>query len=84
MEEKQVDPLMPHLTFSEGELDERYPRLTAPEDEHADDPAIDAADLILQVGQRIAEEIRANMRTGGRRRRETTICRTGRITRRLL
>ena len=84
MEEKQVDPLMPHLTFSEGELDERYPRLTAPEDEHADDPAIDAADLTLQVGQRIAEEIRANMRTGGRRRRETTICGTGRITRRPL
>ena len=84
MEEKQVDPLMPHLTFSEGEMDERYPRLTAPEDEHADDPAIDAADLTLQVGQRIAEEIRANMRTGGRRRRETTICGTGRITRRPL
>ena len=57
-----VDPLMPHLVFNDQELEERYPRLTAPEDEHADDPAIDAADLTLQVGQRIAEEIRGSMR----------------------
>ena len=66
------DPLMPHLVFNDQELEERYPRLTAPEDEHADDPAIDAADLILQVGQRIADEIRANMHAEGRRRRKTT------------
>ena len=79
-----ADPLMPHLVFNDHELEKLYPRLTAPEDEHADGPAIDAADLLLQVGQRIAEEIRANMRTGGRRRRETTICGTGRITRRRL
>ena len=66
------DPLMPHLVFNDQELEERYPRLTAPEDEHADDPAIDAADLTLQVGQRIAEEIRGSMRAEGRRRRKMT------------
>ena len=66
------DPIMPHLIFNDQELEKRYPRLTAPEDEHADDPAIDAADLILQVGQRIADEIRANMHAEGRRRRKTT------------
>ena len=66
------DPLMPHLIFNDQELEKRYPRLTAPEDEHADDPAIDAADLILQVGQRIADEIRANMHAEGRRRRKST------------
>ena len=59
------DPLMPHLIFNGQELEKRYPRLAAPEDEHADDPAIDAADLTLQVGQRIAEEIRGNMRAEG-------------------
>ena len=66
------DPLMPHLIFNGQELEKRYPRFTAPEDEHADDPAIDAADLILQVGQRIADEIRGNMRAEGRRRRKMT------------
>ena len=67
-----ADPLMPHLVFNDQELEKLYPRLTAPEDEHADDPAIDAADLTLQVGQRIAEEIRGNMRAEGRRRRKMT------------
>ena len=60
---------MPHLVFNGPELEDRYPRLAAPEDEHVDDPTIDASDLTLQVGQRIAEEIRGTMRTEGRRRR---------------
>ena len=61
---------MPHLALDDRELGKRYPRLIAPDDEHADDPAIDAADLTLQVGQRIAEEIRGEMRAEGRRRRK--------------
>ena len=60
---------MPHLVLNDREIDERHPRIVAPEDEHGDDPAIDAADATLQVGQRIAEEIRDNMRIEGRRRR---------------
>ena len=71
-DDNRNDPLMPHLIFNDQELEKRYPRLTAPEDEHADDPAIDAADLTLQVGQRIAEEIRGTMRAEGRRRRKMT------------
>ena len=58
------------LALDDRELDKRYPRLVAPDDEHADDPAIDAADPTLQVGQRIAEEIRGEMRADGRRRRK--------------
>ena len=72
MEESKVEeaePLMPHLVFNCPELEDRYPRLAAPEDEHVDDPTIDASDLTLQVGHRIAEEIRGTMRTEGRRRR---------------
>ena len=60
---------MPHLAFSGVELEELYPRLAALADEHMDDPAVDMSDLTLQIGQRIVEGIRANMRTEGRRRR---------------
>ena len=62
---------MPHLVLNDREIDEQHPRIVAPEDEHGDDPAIDAADATLQVGQKIAEEIRDNMRIEGRRRRRT-------------
>ena len=64
-----AEPFMPHLVLNDREIDEQHPRIVAPEDEHGDDPAIDAADATLQVGQRIAEEIRDNMRIEGRRRR---------------
>ena len=63
---------MPHLVLSDREIDEQHPRIVAPEDEHGDDPAIDAADATLQVGQKIAEEIRDNMRIEGRRRRRAS------------
>ena len=67
-----AEPFMPHLVLNNREIDEQHPRIVAPEDEHGDDPAIDAADAILQVGQKVAEEIRNNMRIEGRRRRRTT------------
>ena len=60
---------MPRLAFSGVELEELYPRLAALADEHMDDPAVDMSDLTLQVGQRIAEGIRATMRTEGPQRR---------------
>ena len=66
---EETEPIMPHLAFSGVELEELYPRLAVPADEHMDDPAVDMSDLTLQVGQRIAKGIRATMRTGGRRRR---------------
>ena len=65
----EAEHLMPHLAFSGVELEELYPRLAALADEHMDDPAVDMSDLTLQVGQRIAEDIRATMRTEGRRHR---------------
>ena len=66
---EEAEPLMPHFAFGSIELEELYPRLVAPADEHLDDPAVDMSDLTLQVGQRIAEGIRGTMRTEGRRRR---------------
>ena len=67
-----AEPFMPHLVLNDREIDEQHPRIIAPEDEHGDDPAIDAADATLQVGQKIAEEIRDNMRIEGRRRRRAS------------
>ena len=60
---------MPHLAFGDVEMEELYPRLVAPADEHPDDPTVDISDLILQTGQRIADDIRSTMRTEGRWRR---------------
>ena len=66
---EEAEPLMPHLAFGDVEMEELYPRLVAPADEHLDDPAVDISDLILQTGQRIADDIRSTMRIEGRRRR---------------
>ena len=64
-----AEPIMPHLAFGDVEMEELYPRLVAPADEHLGDPTVDISDLIFQTGQRIADDIRSTMRTEGRRRR---------------
>ncbi len=61
-------PLMPHLSYSEHELDQKYPKIQAPDDLQMDDPADDAQDAVYQKGLKIAQEIQERASKEGRRR----------------
>jgi len=65
--QEETSPCMPHLTYSAGELDARYPSLVAPEDDGSGDPAGDRHDQVFQHGLGIAKEIRAAVAVEGRR-----------------
>ena len=60
---------MPHLLYSEAELDHLYPRFEAPDDERLDDLQRDTDDHVYQHGLGIAAAIRVETETQGRRRR---------------
>ena len=59
---------MPHLVLSGPRLDDAYPTMIVPEDEHLDDAVKDADDSTFQVGMKIAEGIGLDMQRLGRRR----------------
>ena len=70
-EEEQV-PMMPHITYSESDLEVLYPRLLVPIEEALEDDherQAEAQDDVLQYGLRVAEEIRKAMTDVGRTRR---------------
>ena len=62
-------PVMPHLEcITQDELDMRYPRLVAPEEEDLYDGNNDATDTVLQKGLEIARKIQDEAVAMGRRR----------------
>ena len=69
-EEQGGTPWMPHIALTERELDSRFPRLVAPEDEDLEDVARDTDDRMLQHGYKIAREIAEGMLRNGRTRRD--------------
>ena len=60
-------PIMPHRTFSQTELDARYPSIEAIE---AVDDEEEEQDPLLLEGERIAQQIVKQVETFGRRRIE--------------
>ena len=62
-------PCMPHLLYSESELDTRYHPLVAPPDDGLVDVADDLGDAVYQHGLGIARDICRQVATQGRRRR---------------
>jgi hypothetical protein len=63
--------IIPHLTYGEAELNERYPPMTVPEDPYDDEgraQAEDESDGILQAGLARARELMADAEAYGRRR----------------
>ena len=62
-------PIMPHNSLSQHELDRDYPSIVPPEDDRLDDIVNDSDDKVFQAGLREAEKIRQTMRVQGRRRR---------------
>ena len=65
----ETSPVMPHLVHDDDELEELYPRLEAPEDEHLDDLIDDSQDHVYGRGLAIAAEIQAQTAAQGRKRR---------------
>ncbi len=70
--EEETPPLMPHLAYPPSELGVLYPGLQAPEDGQLDDAQNDAQDGVYQAGLRIADGIRLENQTQGRKRRPET------------
>ena len=62
------DPIMPHLSLTPHELEERYPSMRAPADDRMEDFLKDEDDTVFKHGMKIAEEIRAAMKSEGRTR----------------
>ena len=54
----QYVPVMPHLSYSEHELDQKHPKIQAPDDLQMDDPTDDAQEAVYQKGLAIAREIK--------------------------
>ena len=68
---ERMQPIMPHLMYSQAELDEQHPRLQAPEEEELDDFEGDTGDAVLQRGVALAREIQQQAAQAGRRRHPT-------------
>ena len=66
---EETSPIMPHLVYSATELDHLFPSLEAPREEELHDYNRDATDTVLVHGQKLAEAIRVQSETDGRRRR---------------
>ena len=59
---------MPHVSLTPRELNERYPSMRAPDDDHMEDILKDEDDMVFKHGMGIADEIRAAMKSKGRTR----------------
>jgi hypothetical protein len=64
--------ILPHLEFTPADLDHRYPPLQAPDEDHLGDLQEDSHDTVLKAGMAIAQDIRKQGQTEGRRRRPNT------------
>ena len=60
--------IMPHISFSETELNAKYPRLKAPEEVLSADPTDDSRDVVFQHGLKIARQIQQHAIDYGRLR----------------
>ncbi len=60
---------MPHLIYSEDELNKLYPTLDVPEEENLDDVNNDEQDMVFRHGLRVAAQIQRETELQGRRRR---------------
>ena len=60
------DPVMPHRVCSREELDQEYPAVIVPEEEHTENAEED--DLMLKEGKKVSEEIIKKALTFGRRK----------------
>ena len=63
----QPDPLMPHQTYDDRELDENFPQFIVPDDDGHDHDH-DGDDTLLKEGNKIAQAIAMEARTHGRRK----------------
>ncbi len=68
--ESVEDPIMPHLTHHDHDLDTLYPPIIAPADDMLDDLCEDTRDPIYQHGLDLAKEIQETMHVKGRVRRQ--------------
>ena len=69
--EKEYEPFMPHLAFTQEEMDRYHPSISAAEDIDEDmEQQNDLDDEVYQRGLVIVEEIRGRMKAEGRRRCE--------------
>ncbi len=72
---EEQTPFMPHLVYTREELDQRHPRLEAPDGELLDgsqEAEADAHDSVLQHGLSLAKEIEEATTRFGRTRRTPT------------
>ncbi len=60
------DPVMPHRVCSRKELDQEYPAVIVPEEEHGEDAEQD--DPMLKEGRKVTEDIIRKALTFGRRK----------------
>ncbi len=69
--EQEIEPFMPHLTFTQAEMDRYHPSIQAADDlEDSAEHDKDLKDETYQRGLVIVEEIRGRMQAEGRRRCE--------------
>ena len=67
------DLIVPHLMFSDEELEKRYPKLVAHDEEDTGDLLKDDDDILLREGMRIVGDFVEACSTRGRRRRPETL-----------
>ena len=65
---EETYPILPHLEFSEEELEIRHPSLKAPAEERLEDVLRDCDDVVYNHGLAIAREIQEEVAELGRRR----------------
>ena len=65
---EETYPILPHLEFSEEELEIRQPSLKAPAEERLEDVLRDGDDVVYNHGLAIAQEIQEEVAELGRRR----------------
>ena len=68
---------MPHLEHSSTDLGVVYPSIVPPDDEAFDDTQDDGDDCVLQHGLRLAERLRQDTASQGRKRRATQLSANG-------
>ena len=64
-----MTPVMPHCEHTDGELNRLYPSLVAPPDGGLDDGDVDERDGVYQHGLALADRIREQTISEGRRKR---------------
>ena len=69
-EQELTMPVMPHIALAAAELDRLYPPMTPAPEVDNPDLADEALDVTYQAGMRIASQVKDEMATLGRTRKE--------------